>query len=370
MSVLRRVAPFALSVGASAFLGSCTTAADTDGDGFTDDEGDCAPDDPGIYPGAPEVNTDQIDANCDGSTTDTDDVGDDDTSGDDDDDPGILDSTEMVTGDWSCKGVFVGNLVSGAVGTLTGRVDDFEDDVPVPGAHVQVWVANDPENGADTAIEALTGDDGTFTLVDEIESCTPYAIRVWTEFDPPETYQTYQVNFITSGAGPWTETFNSVAYSTYNLLPLTVGVEPEPGRGIAAGSLYDCAEEKIANAEVSVGTVDPATGLVTEATGYAMRYFRDESPNGDQMWVSEDGLFGGMNVPPGSDWSILVWGIPQAESHCELTTGGDVIRPASNPAMCLLATQSLFVIQDSVNIANVRLQQWPLECLEAPIDGR
>ena len=39
---------------------------DEDGDGFRIEDGDCAPLDPLIYPGAPETPDDEIDANCDG----------------------------------------------------------------------------------------------------------------------------------------------------------------------------------------------------------------------------------------------------------------------------------------------------------------
>jgi hypothetical protein len=40
---------------------------DTDGDGFTENQGDCDDNDNSIYPGAPEICGDGIDQDCDGS---------------------------------------------------------------------------------------------------------------------------------------------------------------------------------------------------------------------------------------------------------------------------------------------------------------
>lgn len=350
---------FALLLASFALTGCAT---DSDGDGSPDSE-DCAPDDPDIYPGATEIPGDGIDSNCDGADNPTD-------GGDDDRiDPGLFDSVDTVTGDWTCKHDLPDILV-GDTGEFIGTVEDFQEETPVPSAKVRIWTDNDPTGAIGDALEAESGDDGTFTIASgEIYACEPFAARVWTEFEPAETYQTFQVDIVVAGAVPYTETLNSVAYSTYNLLPLTVGVEPEPGKGIAAGRVYDCAGEPSANGEVSVGTLDWDTGEVAEAGGYAMRYFKDDDPDQDQLWISDDGLFGGMNVPPGEEWSLMLWGIPQDDYHCETTDGGDIIRPTQNEDYCLLGLTSIHVQPDSVNIANVDLKPFPDECYAVPLPG-
>lgn len=344
-----------LTAAATLALTACPPA-DSDGDGSPDSE-DCAPDDPERYPGATETPGDGVDSDCDGA--------DNPAAGDDDDaeaDPGDFDSVDTVTGDWTCKGT-LSEPVQGVTGEFIGRVEDFQEEDPVPSAHVRIWTDNDPTGDPADAVDSLTDVNGEFVIESGwIHACQPLAARVWTEFDPPETYQTFQIDIVVAGTEPYTATLNSVSYSTYQLLPLTVGVEPQPGKGIAAGRVYDCAGDPVGNGEASVGTLDRDTGAVVEAQGYAMRYFKNEDPDQGQLWISEDGLFGGMNVPPGEEWNLMIWGIPQDEAHCETTTAGDVIRPAQNAAYCLLALTSIHVQPDSVNIANVDLKPFPDEC--------
>ena len=294
--------------------------------------------------------------------TDDDDAADDD-DGPDTIDPGDFDSSEAVTGDWSCVGSSA-ELVAGEAGALDGLVEDFQDDIPVAGARVRLWLDNDPTGSAAEALEAVSDSEGRFSfdISEGILACSPFAARVWTEFDPPETYQTFQNNLIVSGEPPFAQSFTSVSYATYQLLPLTVGVEPQPGQGIAAGRVTDCVGEPIANAEAAVGNIDWITGEFTEAEGYAMRYFENEDPAHDQLWTSADGLFGGMNVPPGEEWSLLVWGIPQDEAHCQTTDSDDVIWSTPNEVYCLLSWSSIAVQPDSVNIANVELDVVPDGC--------
>ncbi len=344
--------------------------ADGDGDGVADSV-DCAPEDPSVYPGAAEVPGDGVDNDCDGAVDEEEAGDDDDATGDDDDDgpsdPGDLDTTEVVTGDWSCKGA-QGEPVPGGVVNMTGFVEDFEDEVAVSGATVRIWPGNDPESGVAGATEYTTDEQGNVQVDGVINTCTPYAVYAFKDWNPALTYPTYQSDFILPANGPYAERFTSVSFSTYNLVALSLGLEVEPGKGIAAGRVSDCQDVPVANGEVTVGTIDFSDGSITEPDGYSTRYFLDESPNLGSNQITDDGLFGAINVPPGSDWNILLWGIPQEEAHCETTEGGDVIWNTENEALCLLGTSRVFVIPDSVNIANIDLIRFPADCA-ASTDG-
>ncbi len=348
-------------------IGGCAaTGADEDEDGFVaiaDGGDDCNDADATINPEADEVAGDGIDSNCDGDDNPV--LGDDD---DDDDalEPGVFDVTDTVGGVWDC----VGNtpaVTPGAVGVLNGLVEDFQEDTPVASAFVELWLNNDPSTGpADLSYQTSNSPPvGTFEVEDGfIQACVPFAARVYTDFDPQETYQTFQVNIVAAGTPPFDATLNSVSFATYNLLPLTVGVEPVAGLGIAAGRFRDCNGDPVGNAEASVGNLDLDTGEVTEAAGYRMRYFLDEDPNGQQTHISDDGLFGALNVQPGERQNLMVWGIPQAEAHCKTTTGGDIIWSTDNDALCLLGFSAIVVQPDSVNIANVDLRPVPESCTQ------
>jgi hypothetical protein len=338
--------------------------SDSDGDGVPDTD-DCAPEDAARYPGAVETPNDGIDSNCDGDDNPRDD-GDDDDDAADDDDPAIFDSTETVTGDFSC----VGNLPAVQApqdDAVRLQILDFADDVLVYGAKVEIWSGNDPSAGTAAAYRVDDEDDGATDGAVELasgvlQSCSHFAVRVWTERDPQETYQTFQVNNSVIAPG-FTDDLTSVSFATYNLISLALGLEPEPGKGIAAGKFTDCNGDPVEYGEASVGSLDLATGAVTEpADGYAVRYFDDEDPDSEQPHISADGLFAAVNVPPGAEQTLMTWGIPQDEAHCIKTTGGDTIWSDKNSAMCLLGYSAIVVQPDSVNIANVELRPYPAAC--------
>lgn len=361
-----RVLPGLLAALGLSILG-CATGADEDEDGFiaTADGGDdCNDLDAAINPEADEVAGDGIDSNCDGDDNPV--VGDDDDATGPGVDPGDFDVTETITGNWDC----VGNIPAptpGVFGAVNGFVEDFAEDEGVPTAFVEIWLNNDPSDGPpDLDYESSnTPPVGTFQIEDgHIQACVPFAYRVYTTRVPQETYQTFQVDLVAAGTPPFEQSFTSVSFATYNLLPLAAGIEPTPGLGIAAGRFRDCNDEPVANAEASVGTLDLDTGEVVRAEGYRMRFFRDEDPSGSQPNTSADGLFGAMNVPPGERQNLMVWGIPQDEAHCMQTTGGDVIWSAENSALCLLGSSAIVVQPDSVNIANVYLRPFPESCTQ------
>ncbi|GEM_PF-2028524 len=372
MMLQRLLVPAAL--GASVLL-FAACAPDADGDGVPDST-DCAPENPDIFPGQVEDPSNGIDDDCDRFVDERDDTG------DDDDavrvDPGDLDVADAVTGNFACVGGDQGIPTPGPTGEITLFVEDFQDDVAVPEAHVEVWPANNPSE-ADPSFppeddeEAGTSDLNGFVVVPDghVRSCQLFAARNFTSFEPPETYQTYQINFVVSGPAPWTETITSVSFATYQLVSLSLGVEAEDGKGIAAGRFKDCDGEPIGNAETEVGLLNMADGSFTPAPGYSTRYFNaEEDPDIDQNHLAVGaGLYGALNVPPESDpWDVVAWGVPQDDAHCIRADDDSIIRPDGFEQYCLLGRTSIIVLPDSVNVSNIELKLYPDACYEA--DGR
>ncbi len=99
---------------------------DADGDGYTEDAGDCDDSDAGVHPAAPELCDDGIDNDCDGAVDDDDshclDPGDDDDStGDDDDttgDPDDDDDTTEPKDDGGCRCHLSGGSGAGTLALL------------------------------------------------------------------------------------------------------------------------------------------------------------------------------------------------------------------------------------------------------------
>jgi hypothetical protein len=306
-------------------------------------------------------------------SSDDDDSGeavDDDDAIDDDDagppDPGDLDVATTVTGNFECVGERPAPP-PGVTGELILSVEDFHDAVAVAQAHVEVWPGNNP---ADTAFsfEGVTDLAGEVEVpAGQVRACTLFALRTFTLFDPPESYQAFQTNLVVSGEPPWRATVTSISFATYQLTALSLGVEVERGMGIAAGHFRDCDGEPIGNAEVEIGRLNTTTGEFTPAPDYAMRYYNgNDDPDLDQTHLAVGGgFFAGLNVPPDSaPWDILAWGIPQNNGHCLTTDGGSTIRPLGYERYCLLGRNTVAVLPDSVNLSNIELKPFPDACYE------
>jgi hypothetical protein len=120
--------------------------------------------------------------------------------------------------------------------------------------------------------------------------------------------------------------FNSVSIATYALMPAILQLEPDPAKGILAGTAYDCGGEGslLENAQVIIRSEDGSYPL-----GQEVRYFREEFPNKDQPATSADGLWMAINVPAGPHvielWAVVESGEPQLVATTPVDVVGDGI---------------------------------------------
>ena len=284
-----------------------------------------------------------------------DDAADDDTGDDDDDYRHELTVTEPVVGDFSCLGT-MGDTPDPIEESapLYAYVRDFSDGDDIAGAKALVWTTNDPSDEGTADFEFLSGTDHTGSVpVDDglIRPCEPFAYKVWTEWEPPETMPTYQMSNVMAPVGDpeWNDfEMISVSYGTYQIIPLSLAIEPDEAKGIAAGRFYDCAGEAVEYGQVLI--VDENGDKAEEVY---IRYFVAELPDRDQPWTSEDGIFGAIDVPPGA-WTMQLWGV--------LDDGMPECPEEEVDGRCKLAEAQVYVVPNSVNIANAELALYPDGC--------
>lgn len=230
-----------------------------------------------------------------------------------------------AVGDW----LPVGSPGAGCETTvaLDSLVEDFEKETGVPEATVEIWYADVVDGAPDSTVVSNSEGDVTGG---EVPTCSPITYRTTTDpalDDTRPTFEAHQVfAYTTSGA---TEPFNSVAKSTYQLIPSLLGVSVDPTRGVAAGTVYDINGDPVTGAQV---VVTDASGSLASDT--VVRYFIERFPNRDQPDTSEDGLWIAINIPPG-DWNV--------DAYVADGSGGHK----------LMGRTTITVFADSINIGNV-----------------
>ena len=225
-------------------------------------------------------------------------------------------------GEWLTQEVDPDNQVT--VG-MVGAVEDFETEDPVEDPTVELFYGNAITGTADQTMEG----DSDGQVSGEWPLCQPIAYRVTTDPDLDDTKVTLQFSEIAGFGKDASITFNSVSSATYQIIPSLLGVSPDPAKGVIAGTAYDIGGDAFSGAQVIVRDAD---GNIPE--GIVAKYFRDDFPNRDQEWTSEDGLWVIINVPVG-DWDV--------EMYTADGGGGHV----------LMGTTQVAVVADSINISSV-----------------
>ncbi|MCB9682156.1 MAG: hypothetical protein H6733_11885 [Alphaproteobacteria bacterium] len=303
---------------------------------------------------------------CDGGTDGTDKSTDTDTDTTDTTDTETPLTVDAV-GDFSCFSpatdwsavVWAAEQSVKPAGTVTveGVVNDFEHDEPVGARTVNLWY-NDTPTGA-SSTDGQVDANGNITFGD-VPSCQPVSYlveEVEGANQAKETYKAHQIYGNGTGTtigedgsgsgGSLDAEFQSVAISTYRLIPSILGIDQSTSNGVVAGTMYDCARDpdtlpsddtgKVEGIRVRIFGCPTAISAPEDCTspvsGVYIAYFTDNFPNRDQPWSSEDGLWGVYNVPPGT-FRIDAYGRVGGE---EKVLGSTVVTTYA----------------DSINIANI-----------------
>lgn len=248
--------------------------------------------------------------------------------------PATLDRAEVITvttpliGDSSCfdpGGTWGAQTVDPTCQDLvdvTGDVEDFQSGDGVANAQIELFYADRLGETPDAVIVA-----DVFGVVNgpAAYTCSAFTARITVPGDPPTTKTTVQQHWTENADTPMDTFFNSVSVSTALLMPAVLQLEPDPTRGVVAGTAYTCAGEGnlLENAQVIVRSVDgyyPA--------GQEIRYFFEEFPTNNQPATSADGLWIAINVPAGPHvvelWGVVGSGEPQliAETPVDVVADG------------------------------------------------
>lgn len=236
---------------------------------------------------------------------------------------------------------------------ITGIVEDFEMHFPVEGIEVTVY-ATRAHMMADEAfdVSAPSGSDGSYSVL-----VPAHTQRVhYKMIDPTgESYfDTMELEDPVAGMGPGTPTTTgkdraAISLTTVDTVQLTMGMSRIPGRGIIAGTVYDCLREHVAEAGMRVYDApasDPNRQLIAlwsnDNPDRNSFYFRDGMPSRLQSFTELGGQVLVANLVAGSPVTIEIWGRMEAgQSPTDCTEG------------CLIATQEVPVMADTIVITDL-----------------
>ncbi len=208
----------------------------------------------------------------------------------------LVNTTDTPVGVLTCvptDGTWLTQTVDTALqtsGPQTLTVLDFESDVPLAEATVDVWYGDDATGIPDAS--AVSDDAGEVSVT--VPTCEPISYKTWTDPELDITRDTYEAHQIFAPGAAFDGSLNSVSDLTYKIIPGLLGVPIQPGMGIIAGTVFGCDDEKVEHAEVVVKNADG-----TIPPDLRVKFFVNKFPNRDQQDTSPDGLWVAVNVPPG-----------------------------------------------------------------------
>lgn len=198
--------------------------------------------------------------------------------------------TEAGGADYGCRSAPDPALTFAQDTNVTGIVEDFEEHFPVEGIEVTVY-ATLADLMADVPfdVSAPSGSDGSYTVLVPADTQRVHYKMI----DPTgvDYFDTMELEDPVAGMGPGTPTTTgkdraAISVVTTDTVQLTLGMSRIPGRGIIAGTVYDCAREHVAEAGMRVYDApasDPNRQLISlwnnDDPNKNSFYFRDGMPS-------------------------------------------------------------------------------------------
>lgn len=261
--------------------------------------------------------------------------------------------TEAGPADYSCTSASDPALTFDQDTEITGIVEDFEEHFPVEGIEVTVY-ATRADMLADVAfdVSAPSGSNGSYSVT--VPANTQRVHYKMIDPTGASYFDTMELEDPVAGMGPGTPTTTgkdraAISLATVDTVQLTLGMSRIPGRGIIAGTVYDCLREHVAEAGMRVYDApasDPNRRLISlwsnDNPDRNSFYFRDGMPSRLQSFTELGGQVLAANLVTGSPVTLEIWGRIEAGQSPEDCTAG-----------CLIATQEVPVIADTVVITDL-----------------
>jgi hypothetical protein len=231
----------------------------------------------------------------------------------------LEDSTPAVPADFSCLHDNAFPEPPGGDVLVHFYAEDFEEQDRVEGVTIDVFLSNRIEGDPDLTL----GPTDAQGLTEEVSVPAGTRVAVRTQPVPDQVRLTVQFDVVTPTA-PGDVRALSVSDQTYRVVPASVGVHVDPGKGIVAGQFKDCADHEVAGLIASVEGQEPD-----------IRYFVDRLPAREPAVTTEDGLYVAINVDPGDH---------DLQLHGRLQEGGDLE---------VVGQREVQVIADSIDIVDL-----------------
>jgi hypothetical protein len=202
------------------------------------------------------------------------------------------DESTIMPANLSCLGSFMDPHGPPAPTAVTMTVKDFEKSTPVTGATVEAYSSlADFDNMMPAAMAGPTAADGMITIM---MPANAYRVIFRVTADPATTIETVEFNRV------WNDPSRvSVSQATKGEIPGLVSVVPDDTKGVVAGDLRDCDNQKVGGALFDVSS----SGGSFDAAALTFYFLDIDSmttvPARSQKWTSGDGVFATLNVPPG-----------------------------------------------------------------------